>query len=116
MERFLQQILHSPAHRGFSFLIGSKALSDSLAGYQDTPKYQRLVIDFEAGENPDDAYSRVPYEKGANFLLHLGKALLVYLLVYRLTTFYRTNTRRPRRVFALCKKLCRHFYWQEYYN
>lgn len=68
----LQEILHAPAHRGFSFVIGSKALHDALAEYQDRPKYQRLVVDFEVGEDPDDAYSNIPYEKGANFILYLG--------------------------------------------
>jgi leukotriene-A4 hydrolase len=73
IERVLQEKLYSPAHRGFSYLIGSKALYDSLKQYQDQPKYQRLVISFEEGEDPDEAYSSVPYEKGANFLLYLGK-------------------------------------------
>jgi hypothetical protein len=72
MERLLQQFLHSPAHRGFQFAIGAKALKDSLKGYEKTPKYQRLLIDFEKGEDPDDAYSSIPYEKGANLILHLG--------------------------------------------
>lgn len=72
MERVLQEKLHTPAHRGFSYLIGAKALGDALLDYQDRPKYQRLVIDFEFGEDPDDAYSSIPYEKGSNFLLYLG--------------------------------------------
>ena len=72
MERVLQQKLHSPAERGFSYVIGAKGLFDALKHYETSPKYQRLVVDFEAGEDPDDAYSEVPYEKGANFLLHLG--------------------------------------------
>ncbi|KAG1746884.1 hypothetical protein EDB19DRAFT_1894105 [Suillus lakei] len=42
IERLLQQILHSSAHRGFSFLTGSNS---------------------------------VPYEKGANFLLHIERTL-----------------------------------------
>jgi leukotriene-A4 hydrolase len=73
MERLLQQFLHSPAHRGFQFLIGAKALKDSLREYANNPKYQRLVIHFEPGEDPDDAYSSIPYEKGANLILHLGE-------------------------------------------
>lgn len=73
MERVLQQFLHSPAHRAFSYLIGSKELYDAFREFVNRPKYQRLVIDFETGEDPDDAYSSVPYEKGANFLLYLGK-------------------------------------------
>ncbi|KAK0431183.1 hypothetical protein EV421DRAFT_1854688 [Armillaria borealis] len=63
MERLLLQVIHSPADRGFSFLIGYKSL------------YQRLVIEFEKGEDPDDAYSKVPYEKGANLILHLERTI-----------------------------------------
>ena len=72
IERVLQQFLHSPAHRGFSYLIGYKSLQDALREFKDRPKYQRLVIDFEEGEDPDDAYSVIPYEKGSIFLLYLG--------------------------------------------
>lgn len=72
IERVLQEFLHSPAHRAFSYLIGNRALREALEQYQDRPKYQRLVIEFEKGEDPDDAYSSVPYEKGANFLLYIG--------------------------------------------
>ncbi|OCH94213.1 metalloprotease [Obba rivulosa] len=75
IERVLQQYLHSPEERGFSFLIGYKSLVDALKLYKDKPKYQRLVINFEKGEDPDDAYSNVPYEKGANFLLYLERQL-----------------------------------------
>jgi leukotriene-A4 hydrolase len=39
---------------------------------QRNKKYQKLQIEFEKGENPDDACSSVPYDKGANFLLHIG--------------------------------------------
>ncbi|KAF8168402.1 hypothetical protein B0H34DRAFT_685291 [Crassisporium funariophilum] len=75
IERLLLQVLHSPAERGFSFVIGQKALVDSLKLYEDRPKYQRLVIDFEVGEDPDDAYSSIAYEKGANLILHLERTL-----------------------------------------
>ena len=66
--------LHSPADRGFSYLIGWKSLQDDLKEFAEKgkPRYQRMVIYFEHGEDPDDAYSKVPYEKGANLLLHLG--------------------------------------------
>jgi leukotriene-A4 hydrolase len=52
----------------------------------DRPKYQRLVIDFEPGEDPDDAYSSIPYEKGSNFLLYLG-VFVVRMLCSKLTNF-----------------------------
>ena len=80
IERLLQSFLHSPAERGFSYLIGSTALYEALNLYKDKPKYQRLVIEFEPGEDPDDAYSSVAYEKGGNFLLYLGA--LVFLCFY----------------------------------
>jgi leukotriene-A4 hydrolase len=76
IERLLQQFLHSPAERGFRYVIGSTALSEALTNYADKPKYQRLVIDFESGEDPDGAYSSIPYEKGSNFLLYLGMFFL----------------------------------------
>ncbi|TDL22284.1 hypothetical protein BD410DRAFT_770293 [Rickenella mellea] len=75
MERVLQQVLHSPAHRGFSYLIGSKSLQSALKQFESRPKYQRLVIDFDFGEDPDDAYSTIPYEKGSNLLLYLERKL-----------------------------------------
>ncbi|KAJ7677326.1 peptidase family M1-domain-containing protein [Mycena rosella] len=75
MERLLLQVLHSPAARGFSYVIGAKGLTDALKQYADTPQYQRLVIDYEIGQDPDDAYSDIPYEKGANLILHLERTL-----------------------------------------
>jgi len=75
IERLLQQFLHSTAERGFQYVVGSTALYEALGNYIDKPKYQRLVIDFEPGEDPDDAYSSIPYEKGANFLFYLEKTL-----------------------------------------
>jgi leukotriene-A4 hydrolase len=91
MERVLQQFLHSPAHRSFSYLIGNEALRDALEEYKDRPKYQRLVIDFEEGEDPDDAYSSVPYEKGANFILHIGNDRWTLMSLLRLIISDRTN-------------------------
>lgn len=73
MERLLQQVLHTPAHRDFSYIIGENDLRNALKEYEDRPKYQRLIINFGFGEDPDDAYSSVAYEKGGNLLLHLGK-------------------------------------------
>ncbi|KAG8961519.1 hypothetical protein FRC03_005284 [Tulasnella sp. 419] len=75
MERILQGRIHGPAERDFSYIIGRKALTDALKEYQDRPKYQRLVIPYTFGEDPDDAYSSIPYEKGSNFLLYLERLL-----------------------------------------
>ncbi|KAF7330388.1 Leukotriene A-4 hydrolase [Mycena venus] len=75
IERLLQSHLHSPAARGFSYVIGAKSLTDALKQYSNKPKFQRLVIDYEFGEDPDDAYSEIPYEKGSNLILHLERTL-----------------------------------------
>ncbi|KAG8936626.1 hypothetical protein FRC02_000619 [Tulasnella sp. 418] len=75
MERVLRGRLLGAAERDFSYIIGHKALIDALKQYEDRPKYQRLVIPYTFGEDPDDAYSRVPYEKGSNFLLYLERLL-----------------------------------------
>ncbi|KAM0789581.1 hypothetical protein ACM66B_000390 [Microbotryomycetes sp. NB124-2] len=66
IERAIIEKLHSPAERGFSFLVGKISLDQALA--KQKPKYQRLVIDYEVGEDPDDGYSTVQYDKGANLL------------------------------------------------
>ncbi|KAJ7743783.1 peptidase family M1-domain-containing protein [Mycena metata] len=75
MERLLLGVLYEPAARGFSYIIGAKALVDDLSRYASTPRYQRLVIEFQKGEDPDDAYSRVPYEKGSNLILHIEQTI-----------------------------------------
>lgn len=74
-ERLLQRAVHGAAERDFGYIIGSKALQSALEEYQDRPKFQRLVIDYAYGDDPDDAYSSVPYEKGSNFLLYLERVL-----------------------------------------
>ncbi|EIW81415.1 leukotriene-A4 hydrolase [Coniophora puteana RWD-64-598 SS2] len=83
-ERLLQQLILSPAARGLSAVIGYKSLLAALQQFEDTgrSKYQRLVIPFETGEDPDTAYGRVPYEKGSNmlyYLEHLLGGLAVFL-------------------------------------
>ncbi|KAG8882806.1 hypothetical protein FRB97_007740 [Tulasnella sp. 331] len=73
--RVLQGALHGALERDFSYIIGKKSLDDALKQYTEKRKYQRLVIPYTYGEDPDDAYSTVPYEKGSNFLLYLERQL-----------------------------------------
>lgn len=81
IERLLLGLTYTPAHRGLSYAIGHKNLIDALKLFEPIPKYQRLVIEFEVGEDPDAAYSSVPYEKGANLLLLIGAPSIGLLLV-----------------------------------
>ncbi|KAK4054352.1 Leucyl aminopeptidase yscIV [Microbotryomycetes sp. JL221] len=71
LERALIEKLHGPAERGFSFLVGKIALDQALKKQAACPKYQRLHIDYLRGEDPDDGYSTVQYDKGGNLLLHI---------------------------------------------
>ncbi|KZT09024.1 metalloprotease [Laetiporus sulphureus 93-53] len=75
MERLILGRLHGAGVHGLNYIIGAKAMFDDLERYKDTPKYQRLVIEFDKGEDPDDAYSKIPYEKGANLILHLERTI-----------------------------------------
>lgn len=90
MERLILQFIHSKADRDFSYIIGRKALQESLEEMKDEPRYQKLVIPYHVGEDPDDGFSSVPCElfllvrasltyelddKGANFLYYLEKTV-----------------------------------------
>ena len=114
MERVLQQILHGPAERSFSYVIGNKALLNDLELYAERPKYQRLVIDFEPGEDPDEAYSTVPYEKGANLLLHLGMSLAYTVNSSTLMRRSRANHWRLGRIPPVYPRLCRNIQREEH--
>lgn len=54
-ERLLVRQKEGEAGRGFSYIIGRKALHDSLKGYEKKgeKRYQRLVVPFEFGDDPD---------------------------------------------------------------
>ena len=75
LERVLIRHDQGEPGRGFSYIIGRKSLQDSLNEFEKagTRRYQRLVIPYKTGEDPDDGFSTVPYDKGANLLLHLER-------------------------------------------
>lgn len=79
LERLALQYVHGPeegpAHRGFSYIIGAKALLDARKQNEDNPRFQRLVPVFTEGEDPDDAFSSIPYEAGSNLILHLERTV-----------------------------------------
>lgn len=50
---------------------GAAQLSDEIARIGPQHNFTRLVPDLSSGEDPDDAFSRVPYEKGFYFLYYL---------------------------------------------
>ena len=76
LERRLQAAIHGDddRHRDFSAIIGWKALSDSVEQFGADHEFTKLVPNLR-GQDPDDAFSSVPYEKGFTFLYHLEKLL-----------------------------------------
>ncbi|CEQ42029.1 SPOSA6832_03799 [Sporobolomyces salmonicolor] len=76
-ERLIALRLHGPAARDFEYIIGAKSLQDDLKRFNEPGKTkgQRLHIPYEFGEDPDDLYSGVAYDKGANFLLYLEQVV-----------------------------------------
>ncbi|CAH7686222.1 hypothetical protein BY996DRAFT_4597907 [Phakopsora pachyrhizi] len=75
LERLILYKLHGKAERYFSYIIGRKALADDLKSFEDQPRFQQLEIEYEFGEDPDQAFSNVPYDKGSNFLLYLEEVV-----------------------------------------
>jgi leukotriene-A4 hydrolase len=71
IERLILGEVNSAAYRDFEILGGYndlvKTVSDTMGEH---PNWTRLQPDLE-GIDPDDAFSKIPYEKGSLFLLYL---------------------------------------------
>ncbi|GAA5967502.1 hypothetical protein JCM3765_004689 [Sporobolomyces pararoseus] len=76
-ERLITGRLHGAPARDFEYIIGEKAMKDDLKRFdKDGLRFgQRLHIPYERGVDPDDVYSSVAYDKGANFLYYLEKTV-----------------------------------------
>jgi len=73
LERRLQAAIHGhDKYRDFSAIIGWKALVDSVDRYGHDHEFTKLIVNLK-GQDPDDAFSSIPYEKGFTFLYHLEK-------------------------------------------
>ncbi|KAH7072544.1 leukotriene A-4 hydrolase [Paraphoma chrysanthemicola] len=67
LERRIQGAIHGEEHRHFSAIIGWKALEGSIEQFGKDHEYTKLIIDLK-GQDPDDAFSSIPYEKGFHAL------------------------------------------------
>ena len=72
LERRIQAALHGEPHRDFSSIIGWKALTDSVDNFGADHEFTKMVPSLN-GQDPDDAFSSVPYEKCFVFLYYLEK-------------------------------------------
>lgn len=67
LERRIQAAIHGEPHRHFSAIIGWKALEESVERYGADHEYTKLITNLK-GQDPDDAFSSIPYEKGFHAL------------------------------------------------
>ena len=72
LERRIGAAIHGEPQRDFSAIIGWNALQDSVDRYGADHEFTKLVVNLK-GQDPDDAFSTVPYEKGFHFLYYLEK-------------------------------------------
>lgn len=63
----------------FHALKGLQALEDTVRELGAEHNFTRLVPDLSEGTDPDDAFSRVPYEKGFNFLYFLQSTVRLWI-------------------------------------
>jgi len=69
-ERRILRTLHGDDAAALGWAMGQKALEDSLARFKDEPHLTVLRMHLE-GIDPDDAFSSIPYEKGARLVAAL---------------------------------------------
>ena len=71
-ERRIPEALHGEEAAVFSWAIGEKLMKDSFARFGEGSPLSKLKTDL-AGVDPDEAFSSIPYEKGARFLALLER-------------------------------------------
>jgi leukotriene A-4 hydrolase/aminopeptidase len=73
-ERRILRAIRGEEAAALSWAIGQKDLDDSLARFADKPELTLLRTRLQ-GVDPDDAFSSIPYEKGARFVVALERAV-----------------------------------------
>lgn len=74
LERRIGAAIHGEKYYDFSCIIGWKSLEESVKEYGAEHEFTKLVPNL-VGEDPDDAFSTVPYEKGFTFLRKLDETV-----------------------------------------
>lgn len=71
LERRILTKLYSSGVEGLDAIAGRQTLDSYIASVGENHKTTSLVTKLKDGDDPDDYFSCVPYEKGYNFLLWL---------------------------------------------
>ena len=75
LERKILRAIFGDAVADFHSLQGLVDLKDDVTRFEQdgSAQYTRLELDLSHGDDPDEAYSKVPYEKGCAFLSYLER-------------------------------------------
>jgi leukotriene-A4 hydrolase len=73
LERRIKGQLEGEAEFEFEMSMGWIQLTKTVQQWGESHKYTCLIPDLSDGRDPDDAFSRIPYEKGAAFLTYLER-------------------------------------------
>lgn len=73
-ERRILRALKGEEAAALSWALGQKSLDESLDRFKDQPELTKLRTHLE-GVDPDDAFSSIPYEKGARLVVSLERAV-----------------------------------------
>lgn len=71
LERSILGVLHGPSMMQFHAASGARMLADEVSRLGPTHPHTRLVPSLQGGVDPDEVFSKVPYEKGFWFLYYL---------------------------------------------
>ncbi|MDE3032564.1 MAG: M1 family metallopeptidase [Acidobacteriota bacterium] len=71
-ERRILRILHGEDAEALGWAMGQNALEESLDRFKDEPNLTKLRLHLQ-GIDPDDAFSSIPYEKGARLVAALER-------------------------------------------
>lgn len=69
LERRILGKLHGEAYRNFAAIEGWHDLVEAVN--KQPAQFTKLVVGLDSSQDPDDAFSTVPYEKGSTFLWYL---------------------------------------------
>ncbi len=75
LERRIKGALDGEKEFEFEMSLGWIQLTKTVQQWGENHNFTRLVPDLSAGIDPDDAFSRIPYEKGAAFITYLERVV-----------------------------------------
>jgi leukotriene-A4 hydrolase len=110
---FERRIMEAITNKDYVDMLWELSYQDMMADIKDfgpTHKYTQLKIDL-AGDDPDDAFSNIPYEKGAHFLWLIEKTVGRKNFDPVLVKYFNTNAFKP-----MTTEMCLAFFKKELLN